>query len=266
MGGWIDGRWFWGDLSISLPTVFGAPAAPGSVFSSVDTSPSVLAASLSELAWLLNDVVVSVNQPDGAVWRKHDDGVFSVSSCYNLLCRNYIPFGPANCFDSAFVALWKVDVPLKVKAFGWRSFLNKVPTKDALLHRGILNSSSNLDCVTCNIFSESLQHSFLLCRNTATVWMEMSEWIGLGYTNFLDFKESFLYWSSFCRVKKVKRGKEGVIWLAIIWSIWLHRNDVVFNDTSWNSRDVVWNCKALIWRPINRLDLYANRYAYHYWL
>ncbi|XP_058786925.1 uncharacterized protein LOC131661401 [Vicia villosa] len=64
----------------------------------------------------------------------------------------------------------------------------------------------------------------------------------------IPLKESFWYWSNFCRSKKVKKGKEGIIWLAILWSIWLRRNDIVFNNASWNSRDVVWSCKALIWR------------------
>ncbi|XP_058783249.1 uncharacterized protein LOC131657919 [Vicia villosa] len=246
MGGWIDGRWLWGDIGIALPTIFDVVAAISSADTGAAPSAPVLAAEWAELVQLLTAAVVTVNQPNAASWKHDGDGAFSVSSCYNLLCRKFIPFGPTNCFDFAFVAILKVEVPLKVKASEWRSFLNKVPTKDALLIRGILNSSSNLECVICKDFYETLQHSFLLCCNAAIVWMEMSGWIGLSFNNILDFKESFWYWSSFCRAKKVKRGKEGVIWLAILWSIWLHRNDILFNNSSWNSRDAVWNCKTLI--------------------
>ncbi|XP_058759378.1 uncharacterized protein LOC131632655 [Vicia villosa] len=146
----------------------------------------------------------------------------------------------------AYIAIWKVEAPLKVKAFSWRCFLNKVPTKDSLLSKGILNSSSNLECTFCDEFHESLYHSFLSCRNANIVWREMSDWIGMTFKSILDFKEDFWYWSSYCRAKKVKRGKEGIVWLGIIWSLWLCRNDIVFNNSTWNSRDVVRSCKTLI--------------------
>lgn len=109
------------------------------------------------------------SQPDAASWQQGEDGIFSVSSCYTTLSRNYIPFGPENRFDLLFLAIWKVEVPTKVKAFKWRCFLNKVPTKDSLLKRGLINSTSNLKCVFCNDFDETLHHSFLFCRNTVSV-------------------------------------------------------------------------------------------------
>lgn len=79
----------------------------------------------------------------------------------------------------------------------------------------------------------------MLCLNTVIVWKEMADWIRLPFNCFLDLKEIFLYWSSFRRAKKVKRGKEGFVWLAILWSLWLRRNDTVFNNSTWNSRDAV---------------------------
>ncbi|XP_058784312.1 uncharacterized protein LOC131659088 [Vicia villosa] len=172
----------------------------------------------------------------------------SIGAMGGWIDGQHIPLGPENRFDMAFMAIWKVEAHLKVKAFGWRCFLNKVPTKDSLLSKGILNSSSNLECTFYDEFHESLYHSFLSCWNAGIVWREMSDWIGKTFRSILDFKEDFWYWSSYCRAKKVKRGKEGTVWLAIIWSLWSRRNDIVFNNATWNSRDVVWSYKALIWR------------------
>ncbi|XP_058726062.1 uncharacterized protein LOC131597376 [Vicia villosa] len=222
MGGWIDGSWTWGN--------FGIPAA-SLLHSVVDFS------SLSQL--LAATASFSPNLSDTACWHQGVEGVFSVSSCYKSLNRQHIPLGPDNRFDLAFIALWKVEAPLKVKAFGWRCFLNKVPMKDSLLSKGILNSTANLECTFCDEFHESLYHSFLSCRNAGIVWREMSDWIGMTFKSILDFKEDFWYLSSYCRAKKVKRGKERIVWLAIIWSLWLRRNDIVFNNATWNSRDVV---------------------------
>ncbi|XP_058741406.1 protein NRT1/ PTR FAMILY 4.2-like [Vicia villosa] len=252
MGGWKDGCWTWGDLGIATATDFlaaapvsnGTAAAPNSDGSAATTNsfvlPTVLVTpgSAASLAHLLSLFDLKLDQQDSAYWKHEDDGVYSVSSCYYALSRRYIPFGPANRHDTVFEDIWKEEVPLKVKAFGWRSFLIKIPTKDMLLNRGILNSSSSLDCVFCEEVDETLLHSFSLCHNVAIVWKEMAEWIGLDYNCFDNFKENLWYWSNFCRAKKVKRGNEGIVWLAIIWSIWLHRNDIVFNISSWNSRDV----------------------------
>ncbi|XP_058747131.1 uncharacterized protein LOC131620130 [Vicia villosa] len=231
MGGWREGRWIWGDFSI--------PAA----------APLQISDDVNRLCLMLDGApVLRPDSPDTARWQHGVDGIFAVSSCYNWLNLQHIPPGPDDRFHSAFSAIWKVEAPAKVKAFGWRCFLNKLPTKDSLLRKGILNSSSNLECAFCGDCHESLLHSFLSCRNSVIVWREMSDWVGMNYQSFTNFKEGFCHWSSFCRKKKVKKGKEGIFWLAIIWSLWLRRNDIVFNNASWNSRDVVWSVKALMWR------------------
>ncbi|XP_058726431.1 uncharacterized protein LOC131597775 [Vicia villosa] len=153
---------------------------------------------------------------------------------------------PANRYDAAFKDIWNVNVPLKVRFFGWRCFRNRVPTKDSLRNKGILPISSNLGCVFCDNGTESILHSFLFCQNAGIVWKEIAEWIGIPFTIGVDLKDSFLNWSNSCRAKKVKSGKIGTVWLATLWSLWLSRNDIVFNNGSWNSRDVVWSCKALV--------------------
>lgn len=59
-------------------------------------------------------------------------------------------------------------------------------------------------------------------------WRETVEWIGFGNYKARDIKESFTIWYSFGRKAKVRKGKEGVVWLAVIWYLWLVRNDIVF--------------------------------------
>ncbi|XP_058782980.1 uncharacterized protein LOC131657621 [Vicia villosa] len=159
-----------------------------------------------------------------------------------------INFVPPNRFDFVYSNLWKVEVPNKVKAFGWRCFKNKIPTRDSLLKKGILLASLNLMCVFCDEVSESPSRSFMMCRHSGKVWKDMAEWIGMDYCNPMDFKESFWVWSSFCHQKKVKKGKEGVVWLAILWSLWLSRNEIIFNSSPCNAHDLIWSCKVLVWR------------------
>ncbi|XP_058784261.1 uncharacterized protein LOC131659033 [Vicia villosa] len=162
--------------------------------------------------------------------------------------KRYISFGPANRYDLVFSLVWKNDVPLKVRAFGWRCFWNMISTKDMLNNRDILPSSSNLLCAFCNAYPESPCHSFLDCQKVEGIWKDIAGWLGLSHAKNVGFKESFLMWGSSCRNLKFKRGKEGSVWLAVLWSLWICRNDIFFNDVEWNARDVTWSCKALLLR------------------
>ncbi|XP_058774343.1 uncharacterized protein LOC131648617 [Vicia villosa] len=227
-----------GEAAVPNASVLADNAGPLNV---VQYGAAALENDLNSIAQMLTEAGLTGSHADFAVWKLQTNGVYTVASCYHFLCSHFVPFGPANRYDSAFIDIWKIDVPLKVKAFGWRCFINKVPTKDSLLFKGIIAYTSNLDCVFCADCNESLLYSFLSCRNAGIVWREMAEWIGLPFKIGLDFKEGFIYWSSFCRSKKVKSAKVGTVWLAILWSLWMRRNDIVFNNGSWNSRDVVWS-------------------------
>lgn len=53
------------------------------------------------------------------IWEAEPDGLFSVKSCYNLINAKRIPYGPLGEFDKEFSLVWKMDVPMKIRAFGW---------------------------------------------------------------------------------------------------------------------------------------------------
>ncbi|XP_058725647.1 uncharacterized protein LOC131596934 [Vicia villosa] len=159
-----------------------------------------------------------------------------------------VVFRPPNRYDFVMEYIWKIDVPLKCKAFGWRCLRDRIPTKDSLVRRGISISPSALSCSFCGVCSETSRHSLLLCRMADDVWSYIASWIGLEDYKAENFKESFWIWHSFCNRKKVKRGKLGCVWLATLWTLWLHRNKIIFKNFGWNSRDVGWDVKVLVWR------------------
>lgn len=56
--------------------------------------------------------------------------------------------------------LWKIQVPHKIRHFGWRAAHDILPTKANLFHKYVL-----LDCTCekCGVNSESLLHLFWKC-------------------------------------------------------------------------------------------------------
>ncbi|XP_058752825.1 uncharacterized protein LOC131626023 [Vicia villosa] len=109
-----------------------------------------------------------------------------------------------------------VQVPLKVRFFGWRCLLDRIPSKEKLLDKNMLNFATNSNCVFCNDMLESSSHLIMNCRVVQLVWKDMAEWLDLEFN--------------------------------IIWSMWMCRNHIIFNNNVWNVSDMVWSCKALVWR------------------
>lgn len=59
--------------------------------------------------------------------------------------------------------------------------------------------------------------------------------------------------------KKVKKGFEGVIWLAVCCCICLEKSAVVFRNDLWSVPDLIWSIKVTTWRwsfhgEINQLE------------
>lgn len=156
----------------------------------------------------LSDVRIEIGRPDNVQWTEGSDGKLSVKSCYNILNSRHIPYGLIGEFDKALSKVWKMEVPTKTKAFGWRCFINRLPTSGALSKRGILPYSSS-SCVFCCMCKDSGDHLLSLCRNVDLVCREIADWIGFENYQAEGIKESFLKWCHFGKKAKMRKGKEG---------------------------------------------------------
>ncbi|XP_058726908.1 uncharacterized protein LOC131598309 [Vicia villosa] len=232
MGGWMNGVWSWGNLGIN-PLVL---------------AEHNLESEMDSLGVLLEGRGPCNEDGDETVWRAKSDGVFSVASCYKFYVGSRIPYGPFNKYDGALSLVWKSEVPFKIKAFGWRLLVNRLPTKDLLLHRGIIFTVENSKCVFCGVDPESRKHSFFTCSSVKAVWCSMAMWIGKPYGGVEeDCLSGFMDWLSFCKKKKkVKEGKLGVVWLETLWTLWLYRNGVCFLNEVWNVDNTIWSIKFLV--------------------
>ncbi|XP_058733713.1 uncharacterized protein LOC131605365 [Vicia villosa] len=190
-------------------------------------------------------------EKDTVDWKPVLDKGYSVASFYASYALSRIPYGPLNRHDEALEWIWKMAVPFKMNAFGWRLLVNRLPTKDLLLRRGISlssSSSSHSNCIYCELHKEDRDHMFFGCSVIILVWKEIVLWVDfpgrfedLCISSFMD-----LYtWSC---VKRIKDGKLGVLWLATSWIIWLTRNEFCFRNEIWNISNIVWNIKILVWR------------------
>jgi hypothetical protein len=119
-------------------------------------------------------------------------------------------------------------VPSKVSAFSWQLLLDRIPTKENLRKRRILQHHQSI-CVFCGAEVETIVHLFLHCPWAAKVWYDIMKWLG-----FVIIVSPNLV-SSFGMLLASGRGKRGkdcltIIWNSLMWSIWKFRNECVFNN------------------------------------
>ncbi|XP_058733550.1 uncharacterized protein LOC131605180 [Vicia villosa] len=231
VGGWRNGVWSWGNFGVSNEHLSVGPIA---------TEMILLQQHISSVSPVCQGL-------DNVEWVQSLGGRFTVADCFRRINSFRVRSGPRDQFDAAMELVWRIEDPLKVKAFGWRCFINILSTKDHLTRKGIL-PSSNSSRVFCSAVGESALHSLLFCHAAVLVWRDMGERIGLTGLRGMSFKESFFVWFNFCKHNYVTKGKEGVVWLATCWTIWLVRNDIVFRKEKWNVSDMVWRAKALVWK------------------
>lgn len=151
-------------------------------------------------------------------------------------------------FSKPLTLLWKIQTPFSVQAFGWRSFHNRLPTKDKLRSIGGLSSSNDYVCVLCNNHVQDLDHLFFSCPTAMIVWCNITTLLDIQVEGNGSAWQNFLLWRDNCRIKKGYRGITGMPWLAVMWSLWVLRNDILFNGSICNISDLLWNIKSKVWK------------------
>jgi hypothetical protein len=182
---------------------------------------------LEEFMLLLNPVSMSL-QEDQWVWRPDDGGNFSVKSTYELV-SNMLNMEPAISPEEAtvFKVIWKCPTPSKVSAFVWKVLLDRIPTKVNLFRRRVIQANGDQACTFCGNCLETSSHLLLYCDFAIKVWQGIFDWLGLS----LYFPHNFTSWYNYAvAVPGGKQVKRALVMIcgAVFWSLWHHRNQIVF--------------------------------------
>ncbi|WJX94410.1 hypothetical protein P8452_75829 [Trifolium repens] len=202
---------------------------------------------LEELQGLLADCYLNPDLADRWKWKPGLLGLFSVRSYYSILINSQPTEAIETTTLTALKKLWKIDVPSKVLAFGWRLLLDRLPTRLALNHRGILHNPNELSCVFCAQNVEDSGHLFFSCQFSIGIWTAVSNWIGKALPTGADCCSHFCLFGNLFRLKKGGGRVSRLIWLATTWSLWKHRNDVIFNGVTQDASNLVNNIKITSW-------------------
>ncbi|KAK5823825.1 hypothetical protein PVK06_018588 [Gossypium arboreum] len=165
---------------------------------------------ISRLLDWVGGMVLIPEVEDRILWKHDKNGEFSVKQLTKLMVD-----GVGVDFSFTFDRIWKLKVPPKVRYFLWLIAIDRVPTKDFLIKKGV----KILDTVN-----------------------------DIGWKRVKNFEE---FYSCCFKVKILGSCKS--LWLiaiaAAVWSIWLARNEMVFENKVLTMDTLVFHAKvrALLW-------------------
>jgi hypothetical protein len=130
--------------------------------------------------------------------------------------------------------LWKLKLPLRIKVFGWYLQKKVIHTKVNLAKWNWHGSKKGVFCHQ----DETIKDLFFQCQFARSIWSV----IQLASTLYQPRSVSNLLWNWLNGVDDSFEKHIRVGAIAIIWSLWLYRNDKVFNDKNSSLLKVIYRC------------------------
>ena len=174
-----------------------------------------------ELLSVVRSISLS-EEDDQLLWKYESKGVYSSKSLYAIV--NFRGIQPIY-----LPAVWDIKIPPRVQIFLWLLSQNKVMTTDNLRKRGM---PKPLECCLCKEF-ESVTHLFFDCIVANQMWSTVQEVFGVEICDYYSLASKWL-----CGKRHLQLN---VVSSAVLWSLWINRNNIVFNRKTWLNLKQVWH-------------------------
>ncbi|GKV35665.1 hypothetical protein SLEP1_g43906 [Rubroshorea leprosula] len=177
-----------------------------------------------ELEKMLEATKLHQGRKDKWDWKYSMDGSYTTSTGYANLAASQ-----EQSQKHVFGRVWNPNAPSKVCGFSWQLLLNRIPTKTNLFKRGIIKDPAEVMCSLCKEYMEDCDHLFLSCKITTEIWNRCLNWWGVQAVLASNVWDGFRQHEGIAVSKRMRVGWE-VVWFALVWTIWLTRNEVLFNN------------------------------------
>jgi hypothetical protein len=145
-----------------------------------------------------------------------------------------------------FTAIWKCPAPSKVSGFVWQLLHGRIPTRNNLMTRRILDATGDVSCALCGEEMETEFHLFLYCEIALLVWIEIFNWLDVPFGlphNLFSLFHCLMEAGSY----KMRRGMT-MIASAVVWNLWKCRNSLLFDNGSGTIAELVEAVKISSWK------------------
>lgn len=142
--------------------------------------------------------------------------------------------------------IWKAEAIPKVKFFMWTFLKGKTLTAENLKKRGIAGPSR---CPNCQDAEESIQHLFISCPFVVSCWSSINPSAVLIWNSQQAIGEALNNWKRSYPWQSMKHNLAKTVWdalpFAILWRIWIARNNMIFRNKETSIRHLCIKAKNL---------------------
>ncbi|WOG87927.1 hypothetical protein DCAR_0207160 [Daucus carota subsp. sativus] len=173
------------------------------------------------------------NGYDAIKW-PYRDQAYSTRLGYKLI------MGLDDSFTNHWRKVWCLRIPPKISLFLWKYQHDILPIQKVLNSRVPLKFSPN--CSLCGIERESREHLFWNCYLVRKVWIIFYDWWSLNRNVMNGHGDLLLLLRCLKGVALREAWHTSVI--ALLWTIWLARNERIFSKQDWNEEKLTWLIKT----------------------
>nr|ABN06086.1 H+-transporting two-sector ATPase, alpha/beta subunit, central region, related [Medicago truncatula] len=102
--------------------------------------------------------------------------------------------------------------------FVWRLFRNRLPTKDNLMQRHVLDIDDNV-CVGGCGSQETTNHLLFGCHTFCSIWFLVFQWLSISFVAPFTTRDHFYQLGHLAGLPCSSHSFFQLIWLACIWVI-----------------------------------------------
>lgn len=196
--------------------------------------------------------VTNENKDDQIFWLTNKTGQPTVKSIYNQLTMEKNLNSSVNNNEKFWKRLWKCDMIPKWKIFVWRILNKAIATRSRIRRRGVMVEES---CVLCKESQENDNHLFRDCTITCHVWKVSQLGISACANRHVDVAEWIKKFMVFFWNEDGYDSPRVRMFVTVLWSIWIHRNEVIFKKVDTNPNSVMYIIEKQIKQAEKAIDL-----------
>ena len=205
----------------------------------------------------ISQITIQRHISDSWSWEAEPNRCYSTRSAYNMLQESSMDAR----LDEALQTLWKLKIPSKAAIFAWRLIKDRLPTKDNLTRRHIeINDSL---CPFCRSQQEDAAHLFFNCPKSLALWWESLAWSGSVGALPINPRSHFLQHQIGMNGGQ-RNNRWQCWWVALTWSMWQHRNKILFSNKSFNASKLMDDALFVLWSWLRASETDFNIH-YNYW-
>jgi len=181
-------------------------------------------------------IPITNGREDCVAWHFNRSGLFSVKLAYHCQWKKKFgariagPQGSGTSNRQVWKNLWKLQVPGKIKNFGWRALRGLMPCKAILANRHVIPEGG---CPVCHNGAEDIKHLIFRCDRARAVWRAIGVWEKIRYLIVADPSGSIVLEEVINRGEQVNGLDLGLAELILTggWYLWWERRQLTHGET-----------------------------------